>query len=339
MAHLTRVLCAGIVLVTAALPASSEPSQPPKPRLLVLTDVGGDPDDQQSLIRLMLYACDFDIEGLIASASGTPGELKKEVVQPELIRAIIGAYAKARPNLLLHRIDYPTPDDLLGAVKSGNPSRGRASIGEGHDTEASIWIISRADREDPRPLNISIWGGQTDFAQALWRVRQDRGPKGLTAFIHRVRVYDIDDQDALQLWIHENFPDVFYVLAKAPPKADKRQGGYRGMYLGGDESLTSSEWVDSHVRTHHGPLGALYPTKTWTAPNPHSTLTEGDTPSVALLPADRIGRPRPPRVGLLGRPIQTGAEGRALRRRQRQGRRRPGRRAFDGLALAAGFSE
>jgi hypothetical protein len=29
---------------------------PAKPRLVVLTDIGGDPDDQQSLIRLMLYS-------------------------------------------------------------------------------------------------------------------------------------------------------------------------------------------------------------------------------------------------------------------------------------------
>ena len=39
------------------------------------------------------------------------------------------------------------------------------------------------------------------------------------------------------------------------------------MYLGGDESLTSRDWVDEHVRSK-GPLGALYPVITWTAPNP-----------------------------------------------------------------------
>ena len=50
------------------------------------------------------------------------------------------------------------------------------------------------------------------------------------------------------------------------------------MYLTGDESLTSREWIDRHVRST-GPLGALYPTKTWTAPNPHACLKEGDTPS------------------------------------------------------------
>ena len=32
-------------------------------------------------------------------------------------------------------------------------------------------------------------------------------------------------------------------------------------------------------RPPRGPLGALYPTKTWTAPNKHGCLKEGDTPS------------------------------------------------------------
>lgn len=53
---------------------------------------------------------------------------------------------------------------------------------------------------------------------------------------------------------------------------------FRGMYLTGDQSLTSREWIDRHVRSS-GPLGALYPVKTWTAPNPHGCLKEGDTPS------------------------------------------------------------
>ena len=29
-----------------------------KPRLIILTDIGGDPDDQQSMIRLMTYSND-----------------------------------------------------------------------------------------------------------------------------------------------------------------------------------------------------------------------------------------------------------------------------------------
>ena len=37
-------------------------------------------------------------------------------------------------------------------------------------------------------------------------------------------------------------------------------------------------WIEANVRSR-GPLGALYPVKTWTAPNPHACLKEGDTPS------------------------------------------------------------
>src|SRR5262245_29931988 len=39
-----------------------------KVRLVVLTDIGGDPDDEQSMVRLVLYANEFDIEGLIAAS-------------------------------------------------------------------------------------------------------------------------------------------------------------------------------------------------------------------------------------------------------------------------------
>ncbi|MCD6051508.1 MAG: hypothetical protein K0Q55_2917 [Verrucomicrobia bacterium] len=255
------------------------PAAEAKPRLLVLTDIGGDPDDQQSMIRLLLYANEFEIEGLIASASGTPGELKEKVTKPELIRQIITAYGEVRPNLVKHAKGYPTTEQLLAVVKAGNPNRGREAVGEGLDTEGSRWIISQGDKNDSRPLNISIWGGQTDFAQALWRVRKDRGAAGLKSFISKLRIYDINDQDKIVEWIWAEFPGLWYILASASKGQDKRTGAYRGVYLGGDESLTSPEWIIQHVKENHGPLGALYPMKTYTAPNPHKTMKEGDTPS------------------------------------------------------------
>ena len=73
-----------------------------RPRLAVLTDIGGDPDDQQSLIRLMVYANELEIEALIATASGTPGELKEATTQPDLIREIVDAYGQVRPALEAH---------------------------------------------------------------------------------------------------------------------------------------------------------------------------------------------------------------------------------------------
>jgi hypothetical protein len=250
-----------------------------KPRLVVLTDIGGDPDDQQSMIRLMVYSNEFEIEGLIASASGTPGELKEAVTRPQLIREIVNAYGQVRDNLAQHADGYPTAEYLQARIKSGNPQRGLGAVGEGRDTEGSRWIVKVVDRPDPRPVNITIWGGQTDLAQALWRVRADRGAEGLKEFIRRIRVYDIGDQDKIVDFVWAEFPGLFYVLGQAAKGRDKREAVYRGMYLGGDQSLTSRDWMETNIRQGHGPLGALYPARTWTAPNPHSAIKEGDTPS------------------------------------------------------------
>src|SRR5436305_13633868 len=91
-----------------------------KPRLLVLTDIGEDPDDQQSMIRLMVHANEFDIEGLIATASGTPGKKDPEVVRPQLIREIVEAYGKVQPSLVKHHADSPEATKLLYCIKSGH---------------------------------------------------------------------------------------------------------------------------------------------------------------------------------------------------------------------------
>ncbi|PHN06078.1 nucleoside hydrolase-like domain-containing protein [Flavilitoribacter nigricans] len=249
------------------------------PRLLVLTDIGGDPDDTQSLIRLLTHANEFEIEGLIASASGTPGELEEKVVRPDLIREIVRAYGQVERSLKTHSPSFPQAHTLQNLIKSGNPERGWEQVGAGHDTEGSAWIIKTVDRTDERPLNISIWGGQTDLAQALWRVKNDRSPEAYEAFVSKIRIYDIADQDGIFPQMQKSFPGLWYILNKAPENEDKRNAAFRGMYLGGDESLTSADWFVANVLEEHGPLGALYPQKTWTAPNPHGLMKEGDTPS------------------------------------------------------------
>src|SRR5687767_9620501 len=129
-----KLLLPLIVLLTAFSALAAE-----RPRLCVLTDIGGDPDDQQSMVRLMMYANEFEIEGLIASAAGTPGELKQAVTKPELIREIVAAYRQVRTNLFRHAGGWPTAEELAARIKSGNPQRGREHIGEGQDTEGSRW--------------------------------------------------------------------------------------------------------------------------------------------------------------------------------------------------------
>jgi hypothetical protein len=250
-----------------------------RPRLAILTDIGGDPDDQQSLIRLMVYANEFEIEALIASAAGTRGELKESVTRPDMIRKVVQAYGQVLPNLERHARGWPTERHLLDLIKSGNPRRERSHIGEGHDTEGSQFLLERIDSGTAnRPLNIAIWGGQTDLAQSLWRAKKSRSETDFETFVSKFRVYDISDQDGIADWMQSEFPGLNYLLAKAPMGRDKREGTYRGMYLTGDESLTSLEWVQKNILSM-GPLGALYPTKTHTAPNKHTCLKEGDTPS------------------------------------------------------------
>ncbi|MBA2114653.1 DUF1593 domain-containing protein [Bremerella alba] len=293
-------LFVSVFLSLSACPLLAAETQTPRPRLLVLTDVGGDPDDQQSLVRLMVYANQFRLEGLVASASGTPGELKKAIVQPQLIREIVNAYGQVRPNLARHESNWPEAAELLACIKSGNPQRGRKHIGEKHDTEGSRFLIEKIDSgtQDDR-LNIAIWGGQTDLAQALWRVKHDRSEREFQAFVQKFRVYDIADQDGIAQWMHDEFPGMFYILSKAPPGQDKRQAVFRGMYLTGDQSLTSRKWIEENIRSQ-GPLGKLYPTKTWTSPNPHGCLKEGDTPSwFFFLPAggNQPGDPSQPGWG------------------------------------------
>ncbi|MBN1676575.1 MAG: DUF1593 domain-containing protein [Kiritimatiellae bacterium] len=263
-----------------------------KPRIIVLTDIssliGGwrEPDDTQSLVRFLLYSNEFDVEGLIATASGWP--------QPktEFIEAIVQAYGRVRANLLLHSPDYPSVEHLLACTKGGLPKRGVGQIGDAGDSEASEWIISVVDKPDPRPVWIIIWGAPTDLAQALWRVRQDRSAEELKAFMSKIRVNAIADQDDTGPWIKENYPDLFYVTWIVT---------MRGIYRGGDTSLVSADWVYRHVHGH-GCLGNAYPIYDGgdCFTGEVRGLKEGDTPSYLCLIPNGLSDPEHPDWGSWG---------------------------------------
>jgi hypothetical protein len=83
-------------------------------------------------------------------------------------------------------------------------------------------------------------------------------------------------------------------------------GGVVGVAgLGCDESLTSRAWIEKHVRGT-GPLGELYPLKTWTAPNPHGCIKEGDTPSWFFFLRAGGNHPAEPSKPRLERPVSQG---------------------------------
>jgi len=166
-----------------------------KPRVVVLTDIGGDPDDQQSLVRFLLYSCDFHVEGLCTGF----GHGHYQQTRPDLIRKAIRAYARVLPNLRRHRSDYPSAEQLLSLVKdgyNGDPHR----VGPGMDSEASEWIVRVLERDDPRPVWFSIWGGPRELAQALWKLQTTRSPDQLAALKRKIRVHSIADQDRTAEW-------------------------------------------------------------------------------------------------------------------------------------------
>ncbi len=77
----TACLAAGVLAAQAA----PEPTPQVRPRVVVLTDIEADPDDTQSLVRLMLYTNDLDIQGIVATTSVH----MRAAIHPEYRRVIV----------------------------------------------------------------------------------------------------------------------------------------------------------------------------------------------------------------------------------------------------------
>jgi hypothetical protein len=290
------------LLILGAILFTAIPDERERPRLIVLTDISSltsgvaEPDDGQSMIRLMLYTNELDVEGLIATSNMGHGQ----AVRPDLIRLVVDAYGRARPGLLQHDDRFPPASALASTIKAGQPVAGPKvpvdqCLGAGKDTEASEWIVRVVDRPDPRPVWVAIWGGSTDLAQALWKVRETRSPEALARFVARLRVHAIADQDATGPWIRENFPGLFVIT---------NLRSMRGMYRGGDPALVSSAWVEAHIHGH-GPLGDLYPDydggDIWSRTLGRVRgIKEGDTPSFLFLVPNGLGDPARPWLGSWG---------------------------------------
>ncbi len=137
----------------------------------------------------------------------------RDRVRPEIIRGTVAAYGKVRDNLLLHAPGFPTAETLLQTVKACRPELGMAAVGDGKSSDGSRLIVSVVDRSDPRPVWIGGWGGVNCLAQALWDVRRDRSPAQVAAFVGKLRVYAISDQDDAGYWLRRTFPELFYIVS------------------------------------------------------------------------------------------------------------------------------
>lgn len=283
MPRLISLLLLTLALITTAVAAD-------KARVVVLTDIENEPDDAQSMVRLMLYSNDLDIEGLIATTSD---HLRDRTAEWR-IREIVTAYGKVRENLLLHEPGFPAAEELMALVKVGSKKHGMKGVGPGEDSEGSEWLIRAAEHDDARPLWVSVWGGANVLAQALWKLRQTRSPAELDRIISRLRVYAISDQDDSGYWIRREFPGLFYIVS---PGCHYRRATWSG--IGGEpwykftsgvsDETVRNPWLLEHVRKGHGPLGAEYPEVTY--------AMEGDTPSYLGLVRNGLNRADHPNFG------------------------------------------
>ena len=280
-----------------APPAAAAPPAPvsTNPRLIVLTDITNEPDDEQSLVRLLLYSNQIDIEGLIATTS----VWLKEGIQPERIQKFVEAYGNVRNNLKKHASGFPKGEDLLQTIKPGVDGLGMAAVGPGKSTAGTQHIIEVVDREDSRPVWITLWGGANTLAQTLSDVRKSRSKEETDAFVSKLRVYAIADQDDAGRWIRDEFPELFYIVSPTNPRDGREYYACTWTGISGDRyyqngpmidfEYVDNEWLEKNIIKDHGPLGEIYP--------PYKYIMEGDSPSFMNLIGNGLNADADPSFG------------------------------------------
>jgi hypothetical protein len=275
------------VSVGSAAPASE------KTRVFVLTDIENEPDDAMSLVRFLVYANQWDVEGLVATTSVH----QPNKVAPERIREIVTAYGQVRDNLEKHEPGFPAAAQLLGVIREGRRDYGMKAVGADMDSPGSELLITAVDRADPRPLWVPVWGGPNVLAQALWKVRATRSVAALAKFVAQLRVYTISDQDDSGPWLRKTFPDLFYIASPGVHAGGAYHHAtwsgisgdkFSGRFVGADFAIVDNPWLDEHIR-RKGPLGAQHPQTKF--------LMEGDTPSFLGLVQNGLNAPEHPDWG------------------------------------------
>jgi hypothetical protein len=246
-----------------------------KQRVIVMTDIASEPDDQMSMVRFLVYANQFDVEGLVATTS----TWMKNRVRPDVLHTLVDAYDEVRASLLRHEPGFPSADALRAVIAAGQPGYGMAAVGPSKMSPGAELILRAADKPDARPLWVLAWGGANTLAQALVHARDTRTAEEVALLVSRLRVYAISDQDDAGPWIRREFPALHYI---GMPSTQDGEQYYLATWTGisgdrfyrnapgADFSTFTDEWVDEHIR-RKGPLGKHYPYP--------CCIHEGDTPS------------------------------------------------------------
>ncbi|MFZ0427718.1 MAG: nucleoside hydrolase-like domain-containing protein [Acidobacteriota bacterium] len=236
-----------------------------KPRVIVTSD--GEIDDMCSMVRFLMYANEFQVEGLIHSSSKFHwlGQTWSGV---EWIMNQIGQYARVYDHLHENADGYPTPEELERRVYVGNIT----SAGEMEkDSPGADRIVQVLLDHEPGRVYLQAWGGTNTIAKALSTIQKDH-PSEMERVSRKAVVYIILDQDdTFRRYIEPNWPDLqilgsfsqFDVLA------------YRWAELLPPAMRVFFErpWLEGYVTVDRGPLAGAY------VPDHGAFRSEGDSPS------------------------------------------------------------
>lgn len=296
------------VVLSTVVASPSLGAAPLKPRLVMLTDIGPgnvEPDDQESLVRLLVYADRFEIEGLIAGSGWNNSGRAYPVAWLDILKSTIDAYEKDAPNLMQRSgqtnflsVDaeskpqelgyWPSPAYLRSRTMLGSLRLGFKQLGDTNTSAGSDFLIRLADENDERPIYVAVWGGANTFAQAVWRVQQERTPPQLKAFLHKFRLYTITDQDkdwgakipfeiSSHQWLRREFEhDLIFIWDESAWLYQCAAG--------------KKNWSQYEADIQgHGNLGKLYPKFKYGV--------EGDTPSFLYVMPNGLNNPEEPGFG------------------------------------------
>lgn len=259
----------GLLSLITVLPLFAVESLKPRTRVVILSDISNEPDDQMSLVRFLTYANEFEVEGLIATTSCW----RRTHPDRKTVLDVIDAYEEVYPNLILHAEGYPKADYLRTITLSGVDGYGMNAAANQLDNEAINHIIEVLDQKDPRPVWFCAWGGANTLGGAVMKLQKER-PSDVKRLVSKIRGYEIALQDDGFAYIAHHFPKTKLLSARLLWKGISKTTPTFNAWSeswGGNNTVFSSSWISEHVQNNHGPLGAQYPDAVY--------LWEGDTPS------------------------------------------------------------
>ncbi len=243
-----------------------------RPRVIVTTD--GEYDDQCSMIRFLLYANEFDVQGLIFSSSkhhwkGTQSNPGYRWLGTEWLEEQLNAYADVFPNLKRHDSRFPLPDELKSKVYIGN------ILLEGEmnkPTPGSDHIVEVLLTSDPSPVWLLAWGGSNTIARALKTIEYGH-PERKEDITKKVRLYLISQQDhTYKDYIAKQWPQAQTLICNSSTYGAIAYRWYNHQTVE-QQSYFNKDWTTRNILKSHGPLCKLYKAKNG------RFRSEGDSPS------------------------------------------------------------